>query len=130
MTTARYEPSPAHSGPAEPGALGARQLETVIAYMRAHLADRIGLDDLAREVALSRFHFLRLFSATTGQTPHRFLTGLRIETARRLLESTDEPVGRIGLRCGFSTASHFTAVFRRHIGHTPTGYRQFRRGVD
>lgn len=108
--------SPPHSGPARSGALGPRQMDTVTAYMRAHLADRVGLDDLAREVALSRFHFLRLFSATTGQTPHQFLTGLRIETARRLLEAGDEPVGRIGLLCGFSTASHFTTVFREQIG--------------
>ncbi|WP_162467137.1 helix-turn-helix domain-containing protein [Streptomyces cavernae] len=120
--------APPYRGQAEPRALGQRQMDTVTAYMRAHLADRIGLDDLAREVALSRFHFLRLFSATTGQTPHQFLTGLRMETARRLLESGDEPVGRIGLLCGFSTASHFTTVFRRHVGHTPTDYRRLRRG--
>ncbi|MGW0827227.1 helix-turn-helix domain-containing protein [Streptomyces sp. NPDC002845] len=120
--------APLHSRPARSGALGPRQMDTVTAYMRAHLADRIGLADLAREVALSRFHFLRLFSATTGQTPHQFLTGLRIETARRLLEAGDEPVGRIGLLCGFSTASHFTAVFRKQVGHTPTEYRRLRRG--
>ncbi|WP_416982478.1 helix-turn-helix domain-containing protein [Streptomyces sp. T028] len=120
--------APLRSLPAECGALGRRQLDTVIAYMRAHLADRIGLDDLAREVALSRFHFLRLFSATTGRTPHQFLTGLRIETARRMLEAGDEPVGRIGQLCGFTTASHFTTVFRRHVGHTPTDYRRLRRG--
>ncbi|MFF3375142.1 helix-turn-helix domain-containing protein [Streptomyces sp. NPDC002680] len=120
--------APPHSGPAEPHALGTRQMDTVTAYMRAHLHDRIGLDDLAREVAMSRFHFLRLFSTATGQTPHQFLTGLRIEAARRLLEAGDEPVGRIGLLCGFSTASHFTTVFRRHVGHTPTDYRRLRRG--
>ncbi|MER5436647.1 AraC family transcriptional regulator [Streptomyces sp. NPDC002588] len=120
--------APPHGRPAVSGALGPRQMDTVVAYMRAHLADRIGLDDLAREVALSRFHFLRLFSATTGQTPHQFLTGLRIQTARRLLEAGDEPVGRIGVLCGFSTASHFTMVFRRHVGHTPTEYRRLRRG--
>lgn len=120
--------APLHGRPAGSGALGSRQLDTVTAYMRAHLADRIGLDDLAREVALSRFHFLRQFSATTGQTPHQFLTGLRIETARRLLETGDEPVGSIGLSCGFSTASHFTTVFRKRTGHTPTEYRRLRRG--
>ncbi|MEU1517485.1 AraC family transcriptional regulator [Streptomyces sp. NPDC005811] len=119
--------APLHGVATAPGALGRRQLDTVVAYMRAHLADRVGLDDLARQVALSRFHFLRLFSATTGRTPHQFLTGLRIETARRLLETGDEPVGRIGRSCGFSTASHFTTVFRREVGHTPTEYRRLRR---
>ncbi|MEU1181110.1 helix-turn-helix domain-containing protein [Streptomyces sp. NPDC005820] len=120
--------APLHGAAPAPGALGRRELDTVVAYMRAHLADRIGLDDLARQVALSRFHFLRRFSATTGRTPHQFLTGLRIETARRLLETGDEPVGRIGRSCGFSTASHFTTVFRRQVGHTPTEYRRLRRG--
>ncbi|MEU1301505.1 AraC family transcriptional regulator [Streptomyces shenzhenensis] len=119
--------TPLRSRSADVGKLSPRQMQTISAYMRAYLAERISLDDLAREVALSRFHFLRLFSATTGQTPHQFLTGLRIDAARRLLAAGDESVGRIGHLCGFSTASHFVATFRRLVGHTPTAYRRLQR---
>jgi len=103
--------------------LGERQLGVAIEYMRANLAGRITLEDLAREVALSRFHFLRLFSATTGRSPVRYLTELRIETARRQLSGTAEPIGRIGRQCGFPSASHFAATFAKHVGCTPTEYR-------
>ncbi|SDX96088.1 AraC family transcriptional regulator [Amycolatopsis xylanica] len=114
-------------GPREPAAessaLTARQLAVVTEYMRAHLAERITLDDLARELSLSRFHFLRQFAAATGSPPHRFLTELRVEAARRLLSSTPDPVGRIGKHTGFATASHFAATFQRHVGCSPSAYR-------
>jgi AraC family transcriptional regulator len=116
--------APRHRPSDPPGTLSRRQLDIVVSYMRAHLAERIGLDDLAREVSISRFHFLRLFSAATGRTPHRFLTGLRVEEARRLLETGHTPVGEVGRLCGFGNAGHFAAVFRRYTGQAPTAYRR------
>ena len=104
--------------------LSNHQLTTITSYMHAHLADRITLDDLAREVTMSRFHFLRLFSATTGLSPIQFVTELRIDTARRYLAASDEPIRLLGKRVGFTSASHFTATFTKMTGCSPTTYRQ------
>jgi AraC family transcriptional regulator len=104
--------------------LSDHQLRTITEYMHAHLAERITLDDLAREVAMSRFHFLRLFSATTGLSPIQFLTELRIDTARRYLAASDEPIRLLGKRTGFASASHFAATFTRVVGCSPTSYRK------
>ena len=94
---------------------------------RANLAGRVRLDDLARAVAISRFHFLRLFTAATGRSPIQFLTELRLNSARQQLAATDEPVGQLGRRVGFGNASHFTTTFTQHVGCTPTAYRQAHR---
>jgi AraC family transcriptional regulator len=110
--------------PADRGTLRQRQLSQVVSYMRDHLSERIGLDDLAQEAALSRFHFLRAFAATTGQTPHQFLLDLRIEAARRWLATSDDSVAMVGRRSGFPNAKHFAATFRRRTGSSPTEYRR------
>ena len=109
--------------PAE-GVLGERQLDLVVQFMHAHLADRIRLDDLAKQLVLSRFHFVRLFTATTGCSPFRYLTGLRLDAACRALRASDDPVAQVGRRCGFPNPSHFAATFTRHVGCTPREYRQ------
>jgi AraC family transcriptional regulator len=104
--------------------LSDRQLGTITDYMHANMSSRISLDDLARQVALSRFHFLRLFTATTGRSPIRFLTELRVDTARRYLKSGNEPVMQVGKRVGFPSASHFASTFSRLVGCSPSEYRQ------
>jgi AraC family transcriptional regulator len=111
----------------EPRRLSDHQLRVITEYMHAHLAERITLEDLAREVAMSRFHFLRLFSATTGLSPIQFLTELRIDTARRYLAASDEPIRLLGKRTGFASASHFAATFTRVVGCSPTTYRRRQR---
>lgn len=105
-------------------ALSERQMNVITEYMRANMGNRITLDDLARQVALSRFHFLRLFTATTGQSPIKFLTEMRVETARRYLKAGNEPVMQVGRRVGFPSASHFASTFSRYVGCSPSAYRQ------
>ncbi|MER6401311.1 AraC family transcriptional regulator [Kitasatospora sp. NPDC001603] len=105
------------------GPLTDRQLDAVTDFMRAHLSVPITLDDLARQLSLSRFHFLRLFKQTTGITPHQYLTDLRMETAKYWLRTRKDAVARIGQMCGFTTAAHFSRAFRKHTGVSPSQYR-------
>jgi AraC family transcriptional regulator len=108
------------------GALSSRQLETILTYMRENLAQPVSLDDLASLVSFSRFHFVRCFKATTGSTPYRYLTELRIDLARKYLESGNDTIARVGQRCGFSGSEHFSRSFRRIVGCTPSQYRTMR----
>jgi AraC family transcriptional regulator len=104
--------------------LSARRLSRVIDYMSANLQDSIELDDLAREANLSKFHFLRVFMATAGVTPHRYLMELRMERAAQLLSSGRHTVSSVAARCGYSSTGRFTAAFRQRYGTTPGAYRQ------
>ncbi|MFE5815674.1 helix-turn-helix domain-containing protein [Streptomyces sp. NPDC056479] len=112
---------------ASTGALGSRQLETILAYMRENLSQSVSLDDLASLVSFSRFHFVRCFKAATGSTPYRYLTDLRIDLARKYLENGNDTIALIGQRCGFSGSGQFSRSFRRIVGCTPSQYRAMRR---
>src|ERR1700690_4240800 len=78
-------------------------LRRVKEYMEAHLQDNVSLDELARETHYSRGHFLRMFRAATGKTPHQYLTGRRIERAKRILcDEQKTPLIDIAAPWGFS----------------------------
>ncbi|MFB8828408.1 helix-turn-helix domain-containing protein [Azotobacter sp. CWF10] len=106
------------------GGLADWQVKRVTAYMREHLDEEIGLDELAALVSLSRFHFCTAFRRATGQTPHQWLVHLRIAQARQLLAIPGMSVTEIALSVGYQTSSAFAAAFRKVTGATPTDYRR------
>ena len=108
-------------GPA--GELPPGAVDVVAEYTRAHLTDVITLDGLAGAVNLSPYHFARSFRATTGMTPHAFVTEHRLMVARDRLLRGDTSVTGIALSVGFSNISHFRRLFRRRYGLTPAGLR-------
>jgi AraC family transcriptional regulator len=65
------------------------RVKRVTDYVNASLDRQIGLDELAAQVGLSRFHFCASFKLATGMTPHEWLTSLRMHRARELLTATD-----------------------------------------
>ncbi|MFE3262063.1 helix-turn-helix domain-containing protein [Nocardia sp. NPDC059091] len=95
----------------------------IVAIMRDRLAEPVTLADLAAEVHLSVYHLVRVFRAATGETPHRFLTRLRVEEAQRLLRGTDLSLDRIAQRCGFATPGALSAAFLRYTGVRTSVYR-------
>ncbi len=105
------------------GELRPGDVDVVAEYTRAHLADVITLDGLAGAVSLSPYHFARSFRATTGMTPHAFVTEHRLMVARDRLLRGDTSVTGVALSVGFSNISHFRRLFRRRYGLTPAGLR-------
>ena len=100
-------------------------LRRVKNYMEEHLQDKLSLDELAHETDYSRAHFLRMFRAATGKTPHQYLTERRIERAKNmLLEAKKISLIDVAARCGFSSQSHLTRVFRRQVGATPSEFKR------
>ena len=102
------------------------QLRMVDEYIHAHLDQKISLADLANCVHVSVPHFERMFRATTHRPPYRYVLELRLERARVLLERSRLPLAEVAYRCGFSSQSHFTTHFTRHVGVSP---RRFARGT-
>jgi AraC family transcriptional regulator len=88
-----------------------RRVHAAVAMMRERITDPLTLADIAGEVHLSVYHLVRVFKDATGVTPHRFLTRLRIEEAKRLLRDTDLPIAQIALRCGFGTPGALSNAF-------------------
>lgn len=105
------------------GGLSGRRLRRVLSFVADNHGRDLSLDDLAREAAMSTFHFAREFKRATGTTPHQHLMRLRVERAKALLAGSEIPLAEVGLRTGFSHQSHFTRLFRRLTGTTPHSYR-------
>ena len=106
------------------GGLGTTRQRRIMDYIESHLEEDISLDDLAREAGISAYHLGRAFKQTTGMPPHRYITDRRIHRAQEMLLRNDRPVTDIALALGFASPSHFTDVFRKITGTTPTGFRQ------
>jgi AraC family transcriptional regulator len=104
-------------------ALAPKRLREVLSFVEAHISEPIQLDDLARVAKLSRYHFSRAFQNAIGESPLAFVRRRRLETAKQMLKSTEDPLSLVAQRCGFLCQSHFSANFRKFTGRTPTVYR-------
>ncbi len=103
------------------------RLRRVIETMRSCMDEELTLERLAATAGLSPSHLARAFRGVTGQSPHRYLVGLRIEKAQKLLETTKLPIIEVGMQCGFGQPSHFATAFRKSTGHSPRAWRELRR---
>jgi AraC family transcriptional regulator len=93
-------------------------------FIESRLEANLTLQELASEVGYSRSHFLRMFHATTGMTPHRYVLKRRVERARQQLEQVEPSIAEVAFRCGFSSQAHLTLAFRKEFGITPAEYRR------
>lgn len=97
-------------------------------YVRANLAGRITLDDLAGTAGLSRFHFARAFRRATGRTPMQFVQQMRLDAAHGMLMTGTAPLRQIARATGFSDEFHLSKTFRRRLGRSPSELRRHRPG--
>ena len=89
----------------------------------------VGLDVVAREAAMSPFHFIRQFRAVFGQTPHQFRIHARVERARHLLALERGSVTDVCMEVGFSSVGSFSDLFERRVGMRPSIYRRRARSL-
>jgi len=97
-------------------------------WIDANSQREIELEDIARQAGVSPFHFLRLFSAALGVTPHQYLVRSRLRRAARHLADDDKAVTEIAYDVGFNDLSNFVRTFHRAAGVSPTKFRQASRG--
>ena len=105
------------------GGLTPYKLRRTLAYIQAHLEDKISLATLAAVAQMSPTHLAHLFKHATGLAPHQYVLRCRMEHAKRLLAETDVPLIEIAYQVGCADHSHFTALFRKHVTMTPKAYR-------
>jgi AraC family transcriptional regulator len=92
--------------------------------MEERLAEPLSLGELASAAGLSVSRFSRQFTARTGLAPRRFLLGLRVDQACRLLRAHQVPIADAAVRCGFSHQEHLTRIMRAQLGTTPGAVRR------
>jgi len=110
--------------PEAPASLSSRQLEAVLDFIESNMSTSISLAEIAAIAHVSRFHFSRLFRASTGVSPMAYLERSRIERARSLLRTGSMRLSDIAAATGFADQSHFIRRFRLHTGTTPGQYER------
>lgn len=100
------------------------RLRRAMEYLEAHLAEDVGLKEIAAVVGLSTTHLANLFRDGTGEPPHRWLMRRRFEQACELLAKPHLSVTDIAHQCGFASSQHLATVMRRYLATTPTAYRR------
>lgn len=104
-----------------------RASDQTILDLLAHIADHpdadLSVTALADHVGMASRSFQRLFTREVGTSPGAYVERVRIDAARRLLERTDDGLGRVARQCGYTTVETFHRSFRRLVGVTPADYR-------
>ena len=113
---------------ARPSPRDERRVTDAVRRIEAEPEAPFSLATLAREAAMSRYHFLRSFAGIVGLTPHQYVLRARLHRAAVRLRRSDAPVSAIAFEAGFGDLSTFNRRFRRLMGETPGAFRA-RRGA-
>ena len=110
--------------PSSRGGLASWQAKRVVAYIESHVSLSFSVPDLARIVQLSVSHFSRAFKESFGLTPLAYVKARRIRHAKVIMLDTQRPLAQIALDCGMCDQAHFTRVFRKVVGISPSLWRR------
>lgn len=100
-------------------------VEKIMDYFEEHYAQKISLDRIAGNMYLSPFYISKIFKAETGNTPINYLIDIRMEKAKKLLEESPQlSVQEVSVRVGYEDAYHFSKLFKKKFGTTPSAVRK------
>ena len=99
-------------------------ISKAIEYINSNIMKNLTIDEICKKAHLSKFHFCRLFKNTTGRTVMEYVLETRIVMAKNMLLNEKLSVTEISNRCGFSSISYFSRVFKEKTGVTPLDYKK------
>ncbi len=100
------------------------KFRSVMDYIDTHYMEELNLEDIARSIGFSKYHFSRLFKQYTGYTFCAYICYRRIKVAEELLAQPDLSITEIALQAGFPSISTFNRVFKQQKNCTPSVYRE------
>jgi len=98
-------------------------VKKAISYMNENYKNEIDFEELASYVGISKPYLFSVFKESTGTTPNKFLTRLRIDKAKYLLGTTDLQIKDVGFECGFDDSVYFSYLFRKETGIPASVFR-------
>jgi two-component system response regulator YesN len=97
-------------------------------YINANFQKEISLDDVSREVDISPYYFSKIFKEETGENFIEYVTAIRIEKAKELLEQSNLSMKEICAQIGYADPNYFSRTFKKNVGLTPTEYKEGKGG--
>ena len=99
------------------------KIRTAAMYMSQNVERALSIEEIAAEVKMSQYHFVRLFKDTMGVSPAKLHMMYRLEASKQRLAKTDTSIVDIAYDLGFSSQAHFSKAFAQHYGETPKKFR-------
>ncbi len=96
----------------------------VLNYVNNHVFENMTIEDMAKDLFVSKRYLLYKFKEVTGSTVKKYIYTKRMERAREMLEETDYGISEISAKVGYVTVSGFSRAFRAFSGETPKRYRE------
>jgi two-component system response regulator YesN len=126
--TALIETEPSVSEITPRGQVASRnyKIQRALYFIHNNYKTDISLDQVAKKVSLSRYHFSRLFKEMTGLTYQSYINYNRIEQAKKLLNDDALSVADTGYAVGYSDLTHFERIFKKIVGLSLTQHRRQR----
>ncbi len=101
-----------------------RLMTEVKEYPHDNLQENITLDNISREIGVSKYYLHRLFTEINGRTPLDYLTGIRMEKAKQKLQYSKESIFEIAIACGFDNTPYFSNTFKKYMNLSPSQFRK------
>jgi len=105
------------------GGMAPQVLRRVLDFIHDNLGEELRMESLATVAGLSHYRFAHNFKLAEGVAPHQYVIHVRMERGKQMLRETEKSIAEIALAVGCQSSSHFTRLFRRATGVTPTDYR-------
>ena len=99
-------------------------IRTAKKYIEDHFDKDISLDDVSRVVNISPYYFSKVFKEESGLNFIEYLTNIRIDKAKELLENSNLSIKEICVSCGYTDPNYFSRSFKKNVGVTPTEYKE------
>lgn len=96
----------------------------VVNYINKNFEQDITLDQLAKMLHISSNHLCKVFKADTGYSVFQYLNIVRVKNAALILSTTNKKVTEVAFDCGFKNINHFTYIFKKQLGLTPSKYKK------
>ena len=100
------------------------EVASALRFIRTHACDPISVEQVVQNIAVSRSTIDRLFQKVLGRSPKEEIVRVQVNRAKELLAYSNLSLSDIAQKSGFSTFSHFSLTFRKHVGQIPREYRK------
>jgi len=100
------------------------RLRPVIEYISVHCGEKIYIESLSDMITVSPDYFTKMFKDSIGKTPIDYINAARVNTALKLLMTTDTPINEVSDLAGFSGPNYFHKIFKQYMNVSPLAYRK------
>lgn len=98
-------------------------VEQAIRYIESYYNSNITINEICNTIYVSPCHFQRIFKNATNKTPYQYITEFRVNKSKEKLKEENVSIAEIARLCGFLSSGHFSTVFKKNEGQTPSAYR-------